>query len=62
MYLLCLYCELNHVLQDSNVKCLAMSMTIVGYGVSKKVLRLNEVIKVEPLASIVNISLREDDT
>lgn len=39
-----------------------MSMTIVGYGVSKEVLRLNEVIKVEPLASIVNISLREDDT
>lgn len=35
------------------LKCLAMSMTLFGYEIYKKVLRLNEIIKVEPLAGII---------
>lgn len=37
-------------------------MTLFGYDIYKKVLRLNEVIKVAPLAGIISGPLREDDT
>lgn len=44
------------------LKCLAMSMTLFGYEIYYKVLRLNEVMKVEALGGIISGPLREDGT